>query len=262
MLGTAGVIVRSATGHYAVVWPLIAVAAAVALAGVGITRRSLVPQVLARGAAWLVLLPTSLIVAAGLLGGRVPGADVTALAAATGAALLLSRPMLHTKEAKAAFAPKVFRRWLLAGSIATAASGLVAGAVATATAFEEPALALGFGALAASLLASAIAVVRMRAWGIFLGALSSVVLLVTSLFLSRVEATALAVLAAPTLLMHLLPVLVARWTNSTAAESKVRVSDEAMVAPAYVPAHHRIALDDLDDVAMDPAPKARAAIRS
>ncbi len=102
----------------------------------------------------------------------------------------------------------------------------------------------------------------MRAWGIFLGALTSVVLLVTSLFLSRVEATALALFAAPTLLMHLLPVLVARWTNSEAAESKVRVSDEAMVDPAYVTAHHRIALEDLDDVAMDPAPKTRAAIRT
>ncbi len=135
MLGTAGVIVHGALGHYGIVWPLIAVAAAVALAGVGITRRSLVPQVLARGAAWLVLLPTSLVVAVGVLGGRMPGADVTGLAAATGAALLLSRPMLHSKEAKAAFAPKVFRRWLLAGSVATAASGLVAGGVAIATAF-------------------------------------------------------------------------------------------------------------------------------
>lgn len=262
MLGTAGVIVRAAVSHYGIVWPLIAVGATVALAGVGITRRSLVPQVLARGAAWLVLLPASVIVAAGLLGGRVPGADVTALAAATGAALLLSRPMLHTQEAKAAFAPKAFRRWLLAGSIATAASGLVAGAVATATTFEEPALALGFGALAASLLASAIAVVRMRAWGIFLGALSSVILLVTSLFLSRVEATALAVLAAPTLLMHLLPVLVARWMNSTAAESKVRVSDEATLDAHYVPARHRIAADDVDEVAVEPTPERRAATQS
>ena len=262
MLGTAGVIVRGAVGQYGILWPLIAVGAAVALSGIGITRRSLVPQILARGAAWLVLLPTSVIVAAGVFGGRVPGANLTALVAATGAALLLSRPMLHTKEAKAAFAPKAFRRWLLAGSIATAASGLVAGAVATATAFEEPIAALGFGALAASLLASAIAVVRMRAWGIFLGALSSVVLLITSLFLSRAEGTALAVLAAPALLMHLLPVLVARWKNSGAAESKVRVSDEATLDPAYVRAHHRIALDDLDEVAAEPTPARRAAIQS
>jgi hypothetical protein len=249
--------------HYSTPF-LILLAGVLTASGIGITRRSLVPQIVSRGAAWILLLPALLVTAFSLADGQAPPIEIAGLGVATGAALLLARPMLHTREARAEFSPKVFRRWLLAGSTATAATGFVAGGIALASfavnGLKAP--ALGFAALAASLLASAIAVVKMRSWGIFLGALTSVALLVAGVFVGREEAILLALAAAPTFLMHLLPILVARWSGGHAS-SKLRVTDE-LASDAYTPARYRVATDEphADDVEIEASPQAHQAERA
>lgn len=262
MLGAAAVVAREGLSHHGWDWQLLLVFAAVlGIGGVGITRRSLVPQVLSRAAAWIVLLPAMIVSFFFLLDGRAPPIEIAALGASTGAALLLARPMLHTSEARAEFAPKAFRRWLLSGSTATAATGFVAGGVALATLRDSVLAGGAFAALAASLFASSLAVVRMRSWGIFLGALTSAVLMLTGMFLGRDAAVILSLAAAPALLMHLLPVLVARW-SADREPPKLRVTDELGVEP-YATAHYRVATDDLADVGLDePAKAERAAMRA
>ncbi len=268
MLGAAGIMVKEALPFNYSTPFLILLAAVLTASGAGLTRRSLPVQILSRGAAWIVLLPALLVTGFALADGQAPPLEVAGLAITTGAALLFARPMLHTREARAEFSPKVFRRWLLAGSTATAATGFVAGAIAI-TSFSAHGVmnapALGFAALAASLFASSVAVVRMRSWGIFLGALTSLVLLVTGVFVGRAEALLLALASAPTLLMHLLPVLVARWSRS-ADSSKVRVTSELADEP-HSATRYRVAdadADARDDLGVETEPRMteRAALRA
>ena len=93
MLGAAGIIAKEAlTVEYA--WPvLLSFAAVLGAAGIGMTRRSLVPQILSRGAAWIVLLPAMLATGFALADGQPPPLEVAGLGAATGAALLLARKL-------------------------------------------------------------------------------------------------------------------------------------------------------------------------
>ncbi|MCW5836319.1 MAG: hypothetical protein KIS78_28220, partial [Labilithrix sp.] len=225
MIGAAGAIVPHAFHrYYPTEWLLVAFAGVLAIAGVGITRTSLVAQVLSRGAAWVMLAPAALATAASVMNRGSLDLNAAGFTAALSAALLLARPMLHTRRARDEFAPKMFRRWFLGGSTASAAAGILASGVALGTAsIGSYAVGASFGALALSLFASAVAVVRMRAWGVLLGAVTSVSLIVSGLFLGRTEATALALLAAPALLMHTLPVLIARWRTQGAA-ARVRVA--------------------------------------
>lgn len=229
-------------------WELIAFSGGVALAGVGLSRRSMTMQVLSRAMAWLVLLPSAMIAAVSM-GGH-PEWAAAAFAAASGGALLLARPMLHSADAHAQFAPSSFRRWLLGGSTAAASMGMVAGAIGLDSIHSRsgvPAAAIGLVALGLSLLASSIGVMRMRAWGILLGAATSVVtLLVAALALSRqdVSAVALAFAAIPGMMM-ILPVLIAKRERSKAdTASFTRVA-------AHVgheePSRIRIAADATDD---------------
>lgn len=264
MIGAAGAIVPHAFHRYSPTeWLLVTFAGVVALAGVGITRTSLVAQVLSRGAAWVMLAPAALATASSVMHRGSFNVEAAGFTAALSAALLLARPLLHTREAKEEFAPRMFRRWFLGGSTATAAAGIVASGVALAmVSIGSHAVGASFGALALSLFASAVAVVRMRAWGVLLGAVTSVSLIVSGLFLGRAEATSLALLAAPALLLHTFPVLIARWRSQGEA-ARVRVAVDGALADSYTPAHLRVAVDDIDlDEPAAAAPRARAAIPS
>lgn len=265
MLGAAAIIVKEALPFNYSTPFLVLLAAALGASGVGLTRRSLVTQVVSRGAAWIMLLPATLVTAFSLADGQAPPVEVAALGITTGAALLLARPMLHTREALEQFAPKVFRRWLLAGSTATAATGFVAGGCAlTSFAVDGPSgPALGFAALAAALFASAIAVVRMRSWGIFLGALTSAALLVSGLFVNKEAAILMSLAAMPALLLHLLPVLVARATSGDDT-SRVRVNGELNGEP-MAPVRFRVAEEEsarLIDVEPEGVGAERAVLRA
>ncbi|MDB5215812.1 MAG: hypothetical protein JWO86_3739, partial [Myxococcaceae bacterium] len=177
-------------------------------------------------------------------------------------------PMLNTAEARTAFAPSSFRRWLLAGATASAGSGIVASLVALDGMRWHPAASIPLAALALAQLASAVGVVRMRAWGILLGGLTSVITLLTALFMHDAAGLALAIATIPGFML-LLPVLVAKQqrAKAEAASSYTRVASHVSFDDA--PARVRVAdsgLDAFEDEADSsddatthaPAPAARA----
>lgn len=182
---------------------LLALAAAIALAGLGIGRRSIVTQVLSRGVGlFAVGLGTM-----AALADRSPLLAGIALSAV--ASLLLARPLLHTREARQAFAPLRLRKALLAAASGTVAVSVIAGLGALlGLTRHAPAAGLGLSAITAALLASAIGVARMRAWGVLLGGLTSLVA-ITAAHLVPAWSPILAALAVPGALLAL-PIVLAR----------------------------------------------------
>jgi hypothetical protein len=192
---------------------------------------------------------------------RVPDLGIVATAAAASAALLLTRPMLETAEAKAAFAPLAARRWLLLASTAavtaSAALGTLLVELGSMPWHALPSLAqwVGLPLLAASLVASAVGVARMRAWGILLGAVTSVLALaVGAAAHDRMLGLVLASTAVPGATM-VGAILAARARASASAS---RASPGLRIAsapePAVEPARLRIPTDeDLDVPEIEPA---------
>ena len=147
--------------------PLLLVAVLLAGASAGIGRRSVLAQVLARGAALTVFGPCVAATVALATRGRLPDAGVLGLTATMAVALALSRPFLHTDAARAEFAPVAYRRWFLAGAVTSVAMSLAAFVQAlAATLWTSTAHGLAVGVLGVMLLASGIGVVKMRAWGV------------------------------------------------------------------------------------------------
>jgi hypothetical protein len=250
-------------------WGLLACAGVVAAGGVGLARRSMAAQVLARGTAWTVLAPTALVTAITSLNGHFDW-TAAAFAVGSGGALLLARPMLDTAEARAEFAPSSFRKWLFAGATASVATGLVSGLFALDGLRWHAGAAIPVLALSLSLLASAIGVVRMRAWGVLLGALTSVLTLIAALVLHDATGLALALASLPGLML-VLPVLLAQRERARAGDrSFTRVSSSVGVEGAgSPPLRVRVASDSSstfddefdttgDEQAAAPAPAMRA----
>lgn len=243
-------------------WGLLACAGVVGAAGVGLARRSMTSQVLARGAAWCVLAPTALVAAASTTVGH-PEWIAVALALGSGSALLLARPMLHSAEARAQFAPSSFRHWLLASATASASAGLFTGLFALEAMRWHASAGVALLALATALLASAVGVVRMRAWGILLGGLASVITLLVAVFLRGPEALALALATLPGFML-LAPVALAKRDRARAdAARRSRVAPD--VTLDETPARVRIASDSsgaldeaLEECAAAAAPAAAA----
>ncbi|MBX3233197.1 MAG: hypothetical protein KIT84_20610 [Labilithrix sp.] len=263
MLGAAGVVAWESLRHWHVEWLPLAFAGVLGVSALGITRRSLVAQVLSRGAAWVTLFPMAIVFLAQIfIRHHIPDFTETALTATTATALALSAPMLRTKEALASFAPKAYRRLLLAGSTATAATAFLTGGIALelagASSKLDLALSVPFAGLTLALLASAIGVVRMRSWGIFLGAATGIVLLVAAVFAPMGWNVLLPFIALPMLSLHLLPILLARkGFGQEKPAPAMRVGAEEPTA------RYRVAIDDeelaLDEPAFTPE---RVALRS
>ncbi len=265
LLATAGGFAWLGVRHGSWVdWHALAFAGGLVVAAVGLTRKWLVGQVLSRAMAWVVLAPTGAIATIEALRGHFD-AGVTAFAATSGAALLLARPMLHTAEARAAFAPSKFRRSFLAASTAAATIAIVLGMVGyEGLRSGHYAAGLGIGVLATSILASAVGVLRMRGWGIALAALTSIVSLVSAMFVGHEAGVALASTALPGVLF-LLPIALAKLgvgDEAARATSRMRVSAAAEALPSRV----RVApLDEERDdeaVRADALEPARAVARS
>lgn len=251
-------------------WGLLAYSGAVAAAGLGLARRSVPVQVLSRATAWTVLVPSVLVTLFSFGNGH-PEWMAAALAASSGGALLLARPMLRTPEAQAEFAPSSFRRWLLASATASVGSAIVAGLLGLDALRWHPLSAIPLLGLALAQVASAMGVVRMRAWGILLGGLTSIVTLVTALFMHDAAGLALALASIPGFML-VLPVLIAKHQRTKAeasASSRARIASHVSFSDADAPARVRVAdgaLDAFDDdadsaddlVAHAPAPAARA----
>jgi len=243
-------------------WRSVAFGGGLAAAAVGLTRKNVITQVLSRAMAWIVFAPMALVTVVEASRGRFDG-GIAAFAATSGLALLLSRPMLSTDDAKAAFAPSKFRRAFLSASTASMTVGLITGIVA----FELLAMGtwaggLALGALGTAMLGAAIGVLRMRGWGIALGLLTSIASLITGMLMGSGQGFALACGAVPGILL-LLPILFAKLglgEDSSPAAARTRVSLDAEALPSRV----RIATgeeeeDVLDDLTERSASSASAA---
>ena len=113
--------------------------------------------------------------------------------------------------------------------------------------------------LATALLGSAAGVLRMRAWGILLGALTSVVTLVAAALLHNASGLALALAAIPGFMM-LLPVLIAKRERAradAASSSFTRVASH--VSYDDTPVRVRVASGASDEAFGDDEDDARPA---
>ena len=272
MLATAaGVAALGLHDLHWIEWSLVASAGVVGVAGVGIARKSMVAQIFSRAVGWTVFAPAALVAVVSTLVGHHPELTAVALAGSSGAALALARPMLHTPEAKAEFAPSRFRSWLMAGATASTAAAGITGLIGLDFLYRAShgsthysfAAAAAFLTLSASLAASALGVIRMRSWGILLGAFTSLVTLASAAFMHDAAGLALSLVAIPGLLFFLLPILVAkrdraRSEQSSYAQARIALHDESAELPVRV----RIATDDTDPFADEfeadgPPPAAR-----
>jgi len=265
-LAASGALVVTAAGVAAIglhdlqwiEWSLVASAGVVGVAGVGIARRSMVAQIFSRAVAWTVFAPAAIVAVVSTLVGHNPELTAAALAAGSGGALILARPMLHTAEAKVEFAPSRFRSWLMAGATASTAAAGITGLIGLDFLYRAShgstnysfAAAAAFLMLSGSLAASAFGVVRMRSWGILLGALTSMLTLASAAVMHDAAGLALTLVAMPGILFFLLPVLVAkrdraRSEQSSYAHARIALHDEAAELPSRV----RIATDDADPFA-------------
>jgi hypothetical protein len=190
---------------------LLGVAALVGVGAVGIARRSVLSQVLARGVAWLVLTPMLMGLADTLWHRGHLDAHTVFFATTSAGALLLARPSLHTEAARAEFSPVAYRRIFLAGGVASVMTAVVVGFFAAEQLeWVNRGHGLALAALAAALLASAVGVIRMRAWGVLLGMVTSVVALAAAVFSgNELTAVGLALAAIPGALLAS-PLLAAR----------------------------------------------------
>jgi hypothetical protein len=221
-LAASAALLASAAGHaflsvgrHRIDPALLLFAGLTALASVGLARRSVATQVLSRGMGILVFgigALASFFDHSLFLGG---------IAASAGAALLLSKPMLHTAEARRDFAPLRFRSALLAaasGAAATAGIALLGGLLGLTR--GAPAAGAALLALGGALVAAAVGVARMRAWGILLGGLVSLVT-ITAAFFVPAWSSILAALAVPGALLALPVVLARLGIGEPAAQARI-----------------------------------------
>jgi hypothetical protein len=215
----------------------IAYGALLACGGLLFFRKDATSQVLARSAAWSVIVPAVVVALLAATHGFVPPMRIFISSAMAAFALVASRPLLEDDEAQRTFAPLAMRRFLLASAAAAIASGIAIGELALGMAhFNAVRDAFALGALAALLAASGVGLARMRTWGVALGALSSVV----ALALHHV-AGAIVFAAVPGLMM-LGGIIAARLRVAHRVDDRVdnvriRISD---------PACTRVEEDDLD----------------
>ncbi len=201
-LGLVGAswIVMGATSHFGGAHTIVsgAFTAACALLYVG---RSAISQVIARAAAWAVIVPYAFIGWLLWSHGLHLQWSHLALPALAGVSLVAARPLLHTERARATFAPIAMRSWFLAAATAAVGIGIAVTLLAVEVAFvHQTASALLLGALAASLVGSGLGIVRMRGWGVLLGAISAVLGVAVAFMNHRLFGWSPLLLAAPGLL--------------------------------------------------------------
>jgi hypothetical protein len=216
-----------------------------------IGRRSVKAQVFGRGVAWVVLAPVLVSLAESLWHLRLPDLVTAYLGATSAAALLLSRPALHTPEAQAEFAPVRYRRLFLAGAVASSMSATAATLFATeALRWGDVRLGLLLASLAVALGGAALGVVRMRAWGVLLAMATAVVTLGAALVSrNEVMALALALASVPGALLAS-PLLASRLTGRSAIGRRGATREGSAVASAEMAA---VALEE-------PSPPLRARV--
>ena len=183
---------------------------------------------------WATLLPNAYATVLLVTHGYAPGFRTVAEMALALAALVVTRPLLSSQRAREEFAPVALRPWFLASAIGAMASGVVLARLAAAFA-HFPMLArdaIGLAVLAVPLVVAGVGVIRMRAWGVVLGALVALMSIPITVWMRDSLLTLPVLLAcAPAALMPAL-VLAARKRNQTVAyrvapELRVAVDDSA-----------------------------------
>lgn len=244
-------------------WAVLGMASLTGAASLALLRRAVLPQVLARGVAWVVLLPSVAAMAESLLSGRAPDLGATAFAASAGLALQLSRSNLTTDQARREFHPVAYRRSFLWGATAAATGGIVAAlGAAGALVWSSGREGLGLAALAAVLLATVVGVVRMRAWGVLLGAATSLVLLVVAALTGNEVSAMGYLLASLPGLMLAAPIISARLRPVEAASAPAVSARAAMPTSGWDETTSRVrvaaAADEEEEQEQDPEPVGRA----
>ena len=254
LVAAGGAIAAATLTSQWVLWPLVASALGICVAGIGLSQRRLLVQVVSRAVAWLVLIPSALVFGYSALRGT-PELVTGITAIGSGASLLLSRPMLHTDEARAAFDPVRGRSFFLAGATLASMAAVITALAATLIASDGAwAIGAGVAAISSAYLASAAAVLRMRAWGVLLGGLMSALSVLGALVVHN-EASVLLALAALPGMFFGAPVIAARLGADPKEPTAVRVR----VAADENVAQMRVS-ETADDIAEAPAPAAKMTI--
>jgi hypothetical protein len=219
---------------------LIALLAGFGAAALGLSRRSVMAQVFSRGVAWLVFAPTMIGFLFILLGWNRFELSIAGLAAASGASLLLARPVLHTKSAHSEFGPVAYRRIFLAGAVSSVAAFVMSALLALDSGWNHAGRAFALAGISFGLIASAVGVLRMRGWGVFLAGLTSFASLVAaSVTIGAPESIFFAMAAFPGLVL-VLPVLLAQIGRD-------RRTAPALAAPMRVAeTRYRVAAGEAD----------------
>lgn len=251
MLGTAGTFgwLAWTTRHFVTDWTLVGFTGLVGAAAVGISRKSLFPQLASRALGWAIFVPAAMWAGLSTMGGR-PDALGVVMALTSGASLFLARPLLSTKEAYASFAPTSFRNWFL--SAATAMTGMAGIFGLMAWEMARPHSIVGSilaGLTSLALASSVVGVLRMRAWGVLLAIATSLGMIGSMAFMDAGGAFGMALAALPGLLMGV-PVAVAMRDRAKA--DRVRVATIAGDAEA-LPSRVRVAVES-DDALEDERP--------
>jgi hypothetical protein len=215
---------KEAFSPWGVEWFIVALAAVYGIAGLALQVRSMIAQVLVRGALWLAVLPVSLFTVESIAEGRLPETSMLSTVVLVGAALALSRPLLDTERARRALAPTQCRSLFLASAVSSSSAGLLTLFIS----ILDHNSALGLIPLSALLLATAIGIVRMRAWSILTGALSLPIALLLSATLGVMPSI---VIVAPSILL-LATLLHARSKAARSATSSTSCSCQ----PSFVSA--------------------------
>ena len=161
-----------------------------------LTRRSPLAQAIGRGIAWKFLVCQAWVLATRAMAGEIQPVGAL-LVIAPALALVIARPLFHTADARAAFAPRASRTLFLVAATASIASALHAAPIALrAWTYGSPIIGAALTFLAAALFAQGAAVLRMRAWGVVLGAATALGMLL-AMFVGVAEPTLTAITAMP-----------------------------------------------------------------
>ena len=196
---------------------------------------SLVPRASGRAAAWAALLPNAYVTLLLATTGHAPPSRVILQMALAAFGLVVSRPLLSRERVGASFDPVALRSWFLASAIGAMASGLTL-AVSAATFMHFPTLlrdSVAFVTLAVPLFFAGLGVLRMRAWGVVLGAFASLASIPLALWI-RDPLMALPIVAAsaPGALMSALVAVARARVRDEPSTPRVRVAPELRVASA------------------------------
>lgn len=207
---------------------LLVAGASLAVAGVGIARQNLLVHFLSRGIALLTFLLGTIAIVTPLLDRQIASLASLGVFAGSGLALLLTRALLRTPDARRAFAPARFRELFLAGASVTSMTAATMIGIGTFAAIwgETASVAGGLIALGFGHLVSLVGLLRMKTWGLLAGVLNGATALAIGAGVGDDGASfAIALTALPGLLL-LLPIALSRLVPETATTSRARVRVE------------------------------------